>query len=283
MITPRTRTVAVLLAALACGLTLTACAPKMVRVETGTRVVCTYGEVVSSTVRSIEVPADQASSYGVVTKVVTCSKHEKLQELYAAAQAAIASGDMKAASSKLAEVIALDPTFRRAKTQLDTVNAGKKPVPDTSSTPSSPSTSAQSPGTGVQPVTPTGDLGAWLPDSLTGYTARQPIADVYSVSREYVPVAGSADGYLVIAAEQFKDAKSAQAAITYSIARQYAQDVTKQTIDGRSVRFGSDGRQFATAAWNEGGVLIVIEEDLAGRSASAVTSHLTAVVARVLK
>ena len=281
MIGSRTRTGMLVAVLLAVATVLTACGQRTVRVETGTRVVCTYGETVSSSVKSIDVPAEKAAAYGVVTKVVTCGRHRELERLYAAAQTAISKGDLASASSKLAEVVALDPRFRRASSQLDAIKAGRTPSPDTSSAPSAPATGTSRPS--VPPVAPTGNLGAWVPSTLTGYTARQPIVDAYSLSREYVPAEGSSGGYLVIAVEQFKDAKSAKSALGFDVARLYSEDVSTSTIAGRQVRFGSDGRQFATAAWNEGGVLIVVEEDAAGRSASAVDAHLADIVAQVLE
>ena len=67
---------------------LTACSRK-VEVKSGKRVVCTYGEIVSDSVRTLQVPAADAGKYTVTTETVTCDRHKRAEALYAAAQKAL--------------------------------------------------------------------------------------------------------------------------------------------------------------------------------------------------
>jgi hypothetical protein len=261
--------------------TLAGCGPKLVRVVTGVRVVCTYGEVVSDSVKAIEVPADKASGYSVVTRTVTCDRHKRLEALYAQAQAAIAAGKLADAKSALAELVKIDASFKKAQTQLDAIQAGKKPAADTG-------TPAPKPGAGVggedkQPVGPVANLSDRVPATLSGYTAAPIVADVYTLTREYTPGPGAPTDSLVIVVEQYKDATAAKRQISRSVASDYPSSVATVKVEGRSVRFGTDGRRFATAAWNENGVLIVIEGSSASRKPAALKDHLIALVGEIVK
>ena len=158
---------------------------RKVQVTTGERVVCAYGHDVTNSVRTIEVPADKASEYGVSTKSITCPDHLKAEQAYQAAQGDIAKADLKAAEAKLSQVVAIDPEFKRAKAQLAYIKSGKKPTPDTSGASSSDDDSASGndggstngdddSGSTDEPSTPGDDgpasgpiasLSGWMPDS----------------------------------------------------------------------------------------------------------------------
>lgn len=256
------------------SLALSGCA-RTVRVESGELVRCTYGEVVTNTVKVVEVPADKAASYHVVTKTVTCDKHKRLEELYAQAQAAISASDLAAARLKLAEVVKADAAFRRAKAQLDAIDAGQKPTPDSGSG-----------GTGTggkQPVGPIANLADRVPATLPGYTAAPIISDVFTLSRQYTPDASAPTDSLVVVVEQYRSATAAKAAITRTVARGYAHDVSTVKIAGRSVRFGTDGKRFATVAWYEGGVMIVMEAASSSGKPAALKTHLVSLAGEIVK
>jgi len=70
--------------------------------------------------------------------VRTCDKHAGVAKLYGEAQQAIAAGDMAAAKTKLEQVIASDPAYRKAKAQLDEIVAKKKPAVDKEDTSAPP-------------------------------------------------------------------------------------------------------------------------------------------------
>ena len=224
---------------------------RTVSVENGVRVVCTYGHTVSDSVKTIEVPASQASNYSVQTKTITCPKHQQAEKLYGEAQAALAKADLKAAAASLKKVIALDAGFRQAKAQLAEIEAGKKPKPDTaisgggspgssaggsgaggsapepgsgSSEPSGtadggekPGTTPGTPGDDVEPEGPVASLRKWLPDDIKGYAAEPLTADAFVLTRNYAPSGGPKTKQLVIAAEQLGNADKVDAALEANI------------------------------------------------------------------
>lgn len=277
-----------LVALVAAGTLLTGCS-RTVRVETGQRITCTYGEVVTDTVKTIEVPAGDAADYHVVSTTVTCDRHKRLETLYGEAQAAIIAGDLATARAKLVEVVTLEPLFKNARQQLDAIDSGGKPEPDAdASKPSTPAptgtaTSTAKPDPGQQPVGPVASLSAWVPEALPGYSATPIIADVYTLTREYLPSAGAPTDALVVVVEQYKDASAAKLAIRNELGRSYPKGGTTVTIEGRSVYFGTDGRRRAIMAWNENGVVVAIEGAAKSGSPSGLKSHLSGLVAAIVK
>jgi len=263
------------------GLALTAlllggCQQK-VTVETGERVVCTYGEVVTDTVKTIEVPADQADRYGVVERTVTCDRHARLAVLYAAAQAAIRSGDLKTAREKLSAVVAGDPLFLKAAAQLADIEAGRTPQPDGGG-PSSGTSSG-----GKQPVGPVANLSRFVPDVLAGYKAQPVLADVYTLTREYVPTGGGDVESLVIAVEQYRDAAAAKQAIAATIKKDYSISPSSPAVNGRTLYFGTDGTRFGLVSWNENGVVVAIEASSKSRKPAGLKGTLVSIVGEILK
>lgn len=250
---------------------------RMVRVETGEVTTCTYGEVISNTVKVVEVPADKAGDYSVVTKTVTCARHARLEALYAEAQAAILASDLSTARAKLAEIVAADAAFRRAKAQLDAIDKGQKPVPD------SGGTGGGTDSGGKLPVGPIANLAAFVPDTLPGYTALPITSDVFTLARQYAPAAGGPTDSFVIVVEQYRDATAAKAAIASAIAPGYGSNVSTVMIAGRSARFGTDGKRFATIAWYEGGVLIVLEASSKSRKPAGLKSHLVSLASAIVQ
>ena len=267
---------------------------RKVRVETGERIVCTYGEVTTDTIHTIEVPAADAAKYKVIRKTVICPRHQQLETLYSAAQDAIESGDMTAARAKLAEVLKLDPLFKNAQQQIDAIDAGKKPVIDRSIGPK-PGTSTSPPGSttppsgnttpspGKEPVGPVATLQSWVPETLPGYTSAPIVADVYTLTREYLPTASAPTKTLVVVVEQYKDASYAKAAIKNDLVHSYPDDASTLTVSGRSVYFGVNGRGRAIVAWNESGVLVVIEGSAKTGEPSGLKSHLSSLVTAIVK
>jgi len=275
--------------------TLAGCGQKTVRVETGERIVCTYGEVLTDTVKAIEVPVAKVDKYGIVSKTVTCELHRRLEVLYAEAQTAIAAGDLETAKIKLAEIVKADSSFRKAQEQLDAIEAGKTPAKDTNTaiSPAETGTNAgTNTGTGTtggsgesepEPIGPVASLKPWVPDRLTGYTATPIIADVYTLTREYKPGPSSPVDSLVIVVEQYANAADVKSAIANSIGSDYSENASNATVEGRAVRFGTDGHRFATVAWGEGGLLVVIEGGSEAGSPERLKSHLLSLVAEIVK
>ena len=281
--------VLILVAILSAGLLLLAGCNRTVRVETGERIVCTYGEVVTDTIHTVEVHSDQAGKYKVVRETITCDRHKRLEALYAEAQAAIVAGDLKTARVRLAEIVTTEPTFRNAQQQLDAIDEGKTPTVDTSVSPSSGSTTTKPPATGgtpsqgQEPVGPVATLSTWVPDTLPGYTSTPIIADVYTLTRQYLPAKTDPTDALVIVVEQYKDAAAAKAAISNDLGASYPTDSSVITVSGRSVYFGTDGHRFAIAAWNENGVIVAVEGSSKTGNPAALKAHLTSLVAAIVK
>ena len=253
------RTAVVLVVALAvAGVSAAGCQRK-VEVKSGTITMCTAGEVISNDVKTVKVPANKAGAYRVRTVVVTCDKHAKLATIYAEAQTALAAGDTKLAATKLAAVLAIDPAYRGAKAQADSIKKGAKTVPDT--------TPAPSPVTTGTPVPPKpGDepgsnaaLSKWAPDTVTGFTAQKLLADALSISREYLPSGTSPASGLVIVAEQFRTAADAKSALGHQVKEPYSKDPATIKVKGRDAYFGTDGKRFAVVGFTDGAVMVALE------------------------
>jgi hypothetical protein len=250
-------TIALVLALAVSGVSASGCQRK-VEVQSGTRTVCTAGEVISDDVKTIKVPANKASAYRVRTITVTCEKHTQLPILYADAQTALAAGDTKLAATKLAQVIALEPTYRKAKEQSDSIAKGGKPAPDTTPAPGAvtpPPVTPPKPGEATETV---GALGRWTPDTITGFTAARALADALTVSREYTPTGSSPAVSAVIVAEQFRTSADAQKGIEVQVKQRYTKDVATVKVKGRDAYFGTDGKRFAALGFTDGSVMVAV-------------------------
>jgi hypothetical protein len=282
------RPILILIALLATATLLGAC-NRMVSVQTGERIVCTYGEVTTDTIHTIEVPASEAGKYKVIRMTVTCDRHKRLEALYAQAQASIVAGDLTGARATLSEVVRIEPQFKNAQQQLDAIAAGVPPVVDTSVSNQPTSTSAtqtaggSEPAAGKQPVGPVASLATWVPQSLPGYTSQPIVADVFTLTRQYRPAAGGPTDALVVVVEQYKDATAARNAIKTDLGRSYSVDASTATVNGRSVYFGTDSHRFAIAAWNENGVVVAVEGSSRSGKPATLKSHLLSLVAVIVR
>ena len=254
--------------------TLAGCARPTVAVKTGERVVCTYGEQVSSTVRTIRVSAKDAGKYSVKTVTVTCDKHRALERAYAAAQTALANRDFATAKTELEKVVKVDATYRKAKQQLDEIAAGGKPAPDTTfdgagtassdSTSSSTPTTQTTPGKNDTPVGPVASLLVYTPDTLAGFKPQKVEADVFAVSRVYLPSSSGRITMLTIVAEQHRSDQAAQDWIRDNVRSHYTQSARNVRVGSHDGYLGTDGQRFAVIAWSEGPVSVALEADVTG-------------------
>jgi hypothetical protein len=287
------RAVLILVALLSAGALLAGCS-RNVALETGERIVCTYGEVLTDTVRTVEVPAADAAKYKVVRETITCDRHKRLEALYAQAQAAILAGDLTAAREALAEVVKTEPQFRNAQQQIDAIDEGRTPVVDTGAPKPSPSgTTSSTPGgttpggttdsPGKEPVGPVASLSSFVPDTLPGYTSAPVIADVFALTREYEPAASAPTDALVVVVEQYRNAEAAKAAIKNDLGGSYSDSPSTFNVSGRSVYFGTDGHRFAIVAWNEQGIVVVIEGSSKTGKPAALKSHLTSLIDAIVQ
>ncbi len=259
------------------------CKKKMVTVRTGEIVLCTEGEIVSDTTEEIEVPAEEVGEYSVVTKVETCDLHAKLAKLYAEAQAAIRGGDLEAARSSLTEILKLDAAYRKAKTQLADIEAGKTPGADSPST-GQPADPGQDPGTPGEedPAGPILTLASFTPDSVAGLVGQGLIADPFTLTRDYLPATPGTLLKAVIVAEQFKDATAAKRELDRVIKPSYPTGSSQTTTAGRSVYYGVNGKVSA-AAFVDGAVLVVVEGAATGASGSSIKAKVLEVAGAIGK
>ena len=238
--------------------TATAC-QRTVEVQTGTRIVDSSGRVISEDIKTLRVPPATAGAYRINTIVQPDETAQpQVAALYAEAQAAIGAGNLTLAQSKLDAVIALEPAYGKAKAQSDAIKAGKKVTPDTTpAKPSTPTTSAK------PPAKPSVDIAskllAWMPDSLDGFTAVKPLVDPLSASRAYTPKSGNPAKSLVIVAEQYRSSADAKRALTVDVKRRYVKNASTSNINGHSVYFGTDGRDFAVVGFTSGAVMVALE------------------------
>jgi hypothetical protein len=253
------RVAAALVVAVAVAGVSTAGCQRMVEVKSGTRTICTAGEVISDDVKTIKVPAKSAGAYKVRTVIVTCDKHTQLQTLYGEAQAALAAGNIKLAEAKLAAVLAIDPTYRKAQQQTDAIKKGTKPTTDSSNPPSTtPTTTPDPQNPGGNPTTDP-SLSKWAPDAITGFSAQKRLVDALSVSREYLPSGKSPALGLAIYAEQLRTSDEAKAALSRQVKAKYAKNSADIKVKGRDAYFGTDGKRFAVIGFTDGAVMVALE------------------------
>jgi hypothetical protein len=263
------------------GLVPAAGCGRKVTVTTGEIVLCTAGEILEDNTKQIEVPEDKAADYSVTTRVITCERHTDLAALYASAQKAIAEGDLVTARERLRTIVERDPGYGSASDQLAEIDAGRTPALDTG-TPapgSSETTSGATPPDSNEPIGPVANLAQYVPDAIPGYTAQGIVADVGSLTRQYLPTGKDAD-QLVIAVDQMADAATA-ASEAAAISTSYPKNVATKTIKGRTVTIGVNG-QFVAAAAGDGAILVVVELHASGASAAGLVDAVVAVMTAVL-
>lgn len=244
-------------------LTLVLLAPSLqgcgrkVKVETGSRVVCTYGHEISENVKTVEVSAKESSKYKVKVVTRTCARHERLEKLYDEAQAALKAGDTKTAQKKLEQVVGGDLAFRNATSQLDDIKAGKKPAADSSGGGTS-SGAKTDPGKG-DISGPVGSLKKYVPDTLSGFAARPVLNDPNALIREYTPSGSSKAVLMTVVAEQERTSAVAKTMLTREVKDAYPRSASTVSAGSRSVYFGTDGSAYAAIGFTDGSVFVVYE------------------------
>jgi hypothetical protein len=253
------------------------CKQRMVTVKTGEIVICTAGEIIEDNTKDVKVPERDVAKYSVTTRITTCPDHGDIALLYNAAQAAIAAGDLKAAAEKLRELLALNPTYKNAGSQLADIEAGKTPKPDGSSPGGGNATDTPNPDDTTDAVS---NLVKYVPDAISGYAAQGIIADPASITRNYLPTSGSAD-QLVIMAEQTVDAKSAAAVIAV-LKTVYPGSSASVKIGGKTGYFGvRDAFAFVVVA--DGPIVVSVELHAKSGKASSLKAEALKVASAIVK
>lgn len=274
------------------------CAEKKVRVRTGTRIICKYGDIIEDNTKFIKVPKSKAGNYYVRTIRRLCDKHRKVEKLLAKAQEAVSSGKEQEAKQLVEEITKSDPNLQAAtkaedaKSQVAILGeilnkerqeaaqaaaesqspAQAPPAGSTGSTggttsgQSSSQTTGTSGGTGdsdTQPGTETStptppSLTSIFPTILPGYNKISETQDLLSASRLYDALDNQKVKLLTISVEQFTNAAEAQKWID-SNKRYYGKDSREATVKGSVAYFGTDGREFAYLGWTKGSVSVELE------------------------
>jgi hypothetical protein len=258
------------------------CKQRTVTVKNGEVVICTAGEILEDNTEELDIPADEVANYSVTTRVITCDRHGSLADLYAEAQRLIAAGDLDGAREKLASIVDRDPTFGKAKQQLDQIDAGTTPTEDTEPV------TEDTPATPDAPETPDGDevigpiasLLRYVPDVLNGYSAQEIIVDPVILFRHYIPVSKDTD-QLVISAEQTIDAKSA-AAVVAEAKGTYPYNAATVDLGGKNGYFGTKGG-FAVVIFTEGAVVVSVELHATKGDGKALKNVVVAVATTIAK
>lgn len=143
-----------------------------VKVRTGTRIVCEYGEVLQDNTRLITVAKADALKYKVRTVRKLCLKHRRAENLYKQAERALANGERDRAQEAFNKVMELDPKFKDTRKRLASVNEAivKYETVSSSSTGPLPEQPTQ-----IAPIPPTGGsapsgtpLPGLLPETAQG-------------------------------------------------------------------------------------------------------------------
>ena len=273
------------------GLLPTAGCASKVTVLTGEIVLCTAGEIIEDNTEEIEVPADKVADYGVTTKVITCEEHSDLAGLYAAAQKAIADGDLVTARERLRTVVERDPSYREAADQLAQIDEGARPevdAGDTGDTDDDTGDTGDTDGdTGddgdTDPDTPVGpvvSLIKYVPDKIDGYVAQGIVADLAFLSRLYLPTSSAAD-QLAIAVEQHANADAAVSQ-QVALAADYPDATTSRTINGKTIMAGVNGK-YVAGVFIDGPLTVVVELHATGSSATDLLDAMFSVVQSITR
>jgi hypothetical protein len=270
------------------------CAEKKVRVRTGTRIICKYGDVIEDNTKFIKVPKSKAGNYYVRTIRRLCDKHRKVERLLAKAQEAVSSGNEQEAKALVKEITKSEPALQAAaepedaKSQVavlgEILNKERQEAaqaaaqiqaaptqtsePPASGSGSQGQTEGQSPATGgdnsgsqtgIEVTTPAPEsLTSIFPSILPGYNKINETQDLLSISRLYDALDSQNVKFLTMSAEQFTNAAEAQKWIDSS-KRHYAKDTRDASVKGSSAYFGTDGREFAYLGWVRGSIAVELE------------------------
>lgn len=252
---------------------------KKVTVKTGEIVICTEGEILEDNTEEVEVRQSEVANYGVKTKVITCERHASAAgSLYERAQQAIADGDLAKARELLAAVVAQDPAYRRAKQQLAQIDAGETPTADPGEGSADAGVVAPPADEPDEPTGPVASLVKYVPDTVEGFIAQGIVADVASLSRQYLPN-GVPANQLIIEVEQrvSDDAAAQQQAV---IIGDYPDNNTARVVAGRNVVAGTRGG-YAAAVFVDGPLTVIVE--LHGSSGADLVERAFAVVESITK
>jgi hypothetical protein len=123
-------------------------------------------------------------------------------------------------------------------------------------------------------------LTKYVPDNIPGYVAQGIIADLASLSRQYLPQDKAAD-QLFIDVEQHVNADAA-VAMQQQFAAGYPNNTTSKTVNGKTVMAGVNGK-YAAGVFIDGPLTVIVELHATGTSGAGLLDAVFAVVQTIAK
>lgn len=253
---------------------------RKVKVLSGGKTICVYGETLKNSVRSLWVPESRAGSYKVVTKRVLCDRHRLAQQWFQKGQALAKQGKPKQALQAFKKVAKYDPKFKDVETWIasDGKHGDKASASGNSANTGGSSTSADSgdsdpTGTStdsgvIKDNTPV-DAASLIPASLTGYDLINSSAGKTEASREYRPVDKKAIPARVLIIRTYDRGSWQKAAAFVRNTSRRVYPGNRKTVKrwrGVNAYFGTQSTLYATFAWARGrGVRELLMESSTGR------------------
>lgn len=262
---------------------LAACKEATVKVRTGTRIVCKYGELLQDKTKEIRVSKAEVDKYHVVTLMKLCRKHQKLESLQKAAREALEAGDSGEAQEIIKEIGREEPKLRAAaekkagdqKAQLKVIESvliqqeaksiakleseasGNSPRPQDMGNSASLKTE---PPTATTEVVESGiDLGSFLPLSITDYYAGSLNVGENFAARDFQPYGSKEVEFLLITVHLKESEETAKKFIEKVSKVAFPRDAQMVTIDGKTAYFGTDDTTYANLSWNEGKIVCEVQ------------------------
>ncbi len=267
-----------------------ACGEKKIKVRTGTKIVCKYGDLIKDDTRFVNVPASEASKYSVRTVRRLCDKHKKIEDLYRIAKQALAEGNEPEAKKAVKEIIKQEPEIKKkvekaededTKTQVEIIGQAlleserraeasiTLTAPEsgegqsstsgqqqpTANEPTSSTPGEGQPGTSPAPV----NLLLILPKELPGYSLISEGQSILAVSRLFSAINNPRVRYLSMGVQQFGTIDEVQGWIDGSGKLHHSVNARNIRIGNAIAYFGTDGREFAYLGWALGNVSVELE------------------------
>ncbi len=279
--------------------TLVSCIDTKVKVRTGTRIVCKYGELIKDNTKEIRVPKDQADEYHIVTLRKLCKKHQKLESLQKAANDALKSGNEEGAQEIIEKIVKEEPKLKEEvkkntgdeRAQLDAIKDAliqqqAKSIIELEGKPSSNPTSQQNanipnPPKTEEPSQPPSNvaqpeiiLTSLLPVSISGYTTGSLSFGTNYAVRDFQPEDTREIEFLLITVHLEENEEEAKKFIEKVSKVAFSYDARTVKIDAKSAYFGTDETTYANLSWYDDRIAYEVQMMSAVGKPKALYDHI---------